>query len=345
MDGTPKKLLNSETTCFICSSTVNSKQRVRIFKSGSKGSSAVDLQGLINKTLDIDVTVYANSDVAICIKCYKCLLKFQKAEDRVQEIKNELKAVYSDSDKRVKRLQRTEDVSAPAVKKHLAFGNSTTCTSSSSPAPSTAFSILGVSPITKPWEGTSLIYSSFAPVVTSSPKIPGKIIHPKQSKIVVEYPSKTINKTLSGDLESLGKALAHGPPSRIAKAILKSKTLRTEVISQVLRVVSSEVNHLCSRRNPSLLRKTCKDDLLNFDMRKLCEEWKERAPVFYAFLLTCTCCSTKSTTRKWVPSIAISGSVLLKQRNNHMNATASILGILIKTGSLEVIKLAILWQL
>ena len=36
---------------------------------------------------------------------------------------------------------------------------------------------------------------------------------------------------------------------------------------------------------PSLLRKTSKEDLQNFDLQKLCEEWQERAPIFYALLL------------------------------------------------------------
>ena len=55
-----KKLLNSDINCFICSVAVTSKKLVRVFKSGSKGTSSVDLQGLINKALDIDVTVYSN---------------------------------------------------------------------------------------------------------------------------------------------------------------------------------------------------------------------------------------------------------------------------------------------
>ena len=84
MDVTPKKLYNSDINCFICSVAVTSRQRVRVFKSGSKGTSSVD-QGLVNKALDIDVTVYSNSDVAVCIKCYKSLVKYQKAEEHVQE--------------------------------------------------------------------------------------------------------------------------------------------------------------------------------------------------------------------------------------------------------------------
>ena len=54
------------------------------FKSGSKGTSSVD-QRPVNRALDIDVTVYSSSDVAVCIKRYKSLVKYQKAEKRVQE--------------------------------------------------------------------------------------------------------------------------------------------------------------------------------------------------------------------------------------------------------------------
>ena len=100
MDMTPKKLLNSNKNCFICSVAVNCKQRIRVFKSGSKGTSSVDLQGLTNKTLDIDVTVYSNSDIAVCIKCYKSSVKYRKAEEHVQEIKTELKTPYSESGRR-----------------------------------------------------------------------------------------------------------------------------------------------------------------------------------------------------------------------------------------------------
>ena len=48
----------------------------------------------------------------------------------------------------------------------------------------------------------------------------------------------------------------------------------------VLRAVSNEVDNLCSKRDPSLLRKKEKDDLINYDMLKLCEEWKRRPQYF-----------------------------------------------------------------
>ena len=53
--------------CFICSDVATSKQHVQVFKSDSKGTSFVDLHRLIvvNEALDINVTVYSNSDVAV----------------------------------------------------------------------------------------------------------------------------------------------------------------------------------------------------------------------------------------------------------------------------------------
>ena len=112
---------------LFCSAAITSKQRVRVFKSGSTGRSSVDPQGLINKALDIEVNVYSGSDVAECIKCYKSLVKDQKAEEHLREIKTELKSAYSNSGKRLKRLLRTENINeltavgGTSVKKHLSF--------------------------------------------------------------------------------------------------------------------------------------------------------------------------------------------------------------------------------
>lgn len=330
MEETPKKLSNNNTNCFICLNTA--EKRIRIFK----GTSTFDIKGLIGRTLDIDINVYENCDAFTCIKCYKRLIKYQKAEDHVKEIKNELKALYGGHNKRVKRLQRTTD-DQPEPKKKLAFRQtqSTACTSLDPPTFLDENAVRsGHFCLHEPAQ-FAMVYSSALAPLTSTP------IRAKQVKasvepsatITVEYPSKTVKRKLPSDLELLGKALAHGPASRIVKAIFKSKTLRAEVITQVLRVITKEVSELCSRRKPSLLRKTSKEDLLNFDLIKVCEEWKERAPVFYSFLLTC--CSTKQT-QESLPSLAVAGSILLKQRNNHMNATAAVLGILIKTGSIEV---------
>ena len=155
--------------------------------------------------------------------------------------------------------------------------------------------------------------------------------------ITVKYPSKTVSKTVDDAYKTIGKALLHGSPSRIATAVMKCAPIRALVIEKVLDIVSKEVAELCSRKKPSLLRQTKKDDLVKFSLDQLCEEWKRMAPLFYSFLVVS---SARKSTRNtsWLPSVAVSGSVLLNQRNHEMSATAYVLGILLKSRSTEVSK-------
>ena len=47
--------------------------------------------------------------------------------------------------------------------------------------------------------------------------------------------------------------------------------------------LSNEVTGLCSKANPSILRKTGKRDLEKFEIEDVCKEWHERAPFFTPF--------------------------------------------------------------
>ena len=140
---------------------------------------------------------------------------------------------------------------------------------------------------------------------------------------------------LKDDYAALGKAIVRGPPQRIARAVLKNETLKKFIVEKVLELMTHQVNGLCSRRQPSMLRATTKEGILEFDFKKLCFEWKEKAPIFYAFLMTCAS-SKRQDNPEWLPSVSVAGSILLKQRNSHMNGCAAILGILLKSNSLEV---------
>ena len=143
-----------------------------------------------------------------------------------------------------------------------------------------------------------------------------------------------------GDFAKIVKAILHQNPKGIANVVVKSKSLREKVIDCLLQLIKTEIAGLCSVKNPSILRKTTKEDLLEFSLEKVCSEWAERAPIFYLFLRGC-CSKCKSTAKdlEWFPAMAVAGSVLLKQCNKHMNALASIIGLIVKTKSLEVSQL------
>lgn len=73
--------------------------------------------------------------------------------------------------------------------------------------------------------------------------------------------------------------------------------------------------------------------ILDYCLEKTCLELKERTPLFYGFLMTCANAKKETT---WLPSIVVAASVLLKQRNTHMNTFETVLSLTIKTRSTEV---------
>ena len=107
-------------------------------------------------------------------------------------------------------------------------------------------------------------------------------------------------------------------------------------VSKILSKLGDGVSALCSRKNPSLLRKTNKEDLINFKPESLGKEWKTRAPLFHSFLMAASVKKEKVKSSSWLPSMSLAGSILLKQRKGAMNATASVMAILMKMGAKEV---------
>ena len=160
--------------------------------------------------------------------------------------------------------------------------------------------------------------------------------------ICIDYPSKPVRKELKSDLHVLAKAMVEGSHQRIAGAVLKIDGVKKIVIEKVIKLMTLQVNDLCSTHRPSMLRATSRntnDEANNFDYKKVCSEWQERAPIFHAFLTACAAIknSKKKNSPECLPGVAVAGTVLLKQRNTQMNAGfAKILGFLIRSKSLEV---------
>ena len=116
---------------------------------------------------------------------------------------------------------------------------------------------------------------------------------------------------------------------------MNCQPVRKHIVEKTLGILKKEVMELCSKTNPSLLRKSSKEGLTDFDLQHVCEEWKVRAPLFYSFLMT-SASNKRTKASSWFGSVAVAGSVLLKQRNKQMDATSSLLGIMMKTKSIEV---------
>ena len=62
---------------------------------------------------------------------------------------------------------------------------------------------------------------------------------------------------------------------------------------------------------------------------------KREHPFFYSFLLTCRT-TVKDKGCDWTPAMAVAGSTLLKSRNFHMNATASLISVMVRQSGTQV---------
>ena len=122
-----------------------------------------------------------------------------------------------------------------------------------------------------------------------------------------DYPR---TRTLSDEFTSLGIALVRGTFSQIANAIFKIKPLKVQITKCFLRELSKECAELTSKKKPSILRKTTTDDIRKFELRKVCEELKNRAPLYYSMLVTSAVPSRKkdiNSSPDFFPSVAVAG--------------------------------------
>jgi len=154
---TPKKLVHGDLCCYLCNNTPSVKERIRIF-----GKTAHDLPQLIKSALSVDVRIYSKNDLFVCTNpCYKRLLKLEKIEKSIVDLKEELRRSFNNTEEpaRVKRLRRDSDIAGPATTttsnrsgaaKSLNFAAHTTCTSFST----TPGLIIG----SKPYQ---LVYNAF----------------------------------------------------------------------------------------------------------------------------------------------------------------------------------------
>ena len=362
MGETPKKIVESSFKCFICSSASLKNNKILIF-----GKSSLDIAGAIRSSLSVDVSRYSeNSDLFVCRdKCYQRLIKFQRASDKLKELKREIEEVFNAREKhREKRLLQSNkgniisgeegaiNAATPArgkASKSLRFSDTLVLLPEMRMLMQRQFMMaerrwflvylrFRVIPM-----ASSCVLFKNSQLNCSGPRLTSTPISSNHSstydlsqvRVSIKYPSKIVNKHLSTVYQPVGKALSHGSPSQIARAIMKCQPLRQHVTQKMLKIVSKEVTGLCSKSKPSLLRESGKKDLLKFNLGLVCNEWRERAPVSYSFLLT-TCINKRTKDSTWFGSLALAGSILLKQKNAEMSATASLMGVLLKSKSIEV---------
>ena len=136
----------------------------------------------------------------------------------------------------------------------------------------------------------------------------------------------------------IGKAMLRGTYQQMAHKIWQHKILRMELVKYLLRAIAAECSELCSSKTASMSRRCSSDDMLKFHQEALCEEWMERAPLFYSILMSSALSGRRKDVKTvtWLPSVALAGSVLLRERSRGMNAMQLLVTTIIKSSGSQV---------
>jgi hypothetical protein len=99
----------------------------------------------------------------------------------------------------------------------------------------------------------------------------------------------------------------------------------------VLKEIVNEMIELCSKNKPSQCRSGLSETLIKLKMEGKCIEWRNRLPIFYAFLSSAVLPSNHIDAVKYVCllSIVLAGSVLFCDSCKHMNAMRHLISIII----------------
>ena len=68
--------------------------------------SSVDIAHLIECAVETDLSVFSCSDPVVCKRCYKRLLRFEKAKTNLRSLQEEIKEDFKKGANRTKRLLR-----------------------------------------------------------------------------------------------------------------------------------------------------------------------------------------------------------------------------------------------
>ena len=294
--------------CILCFRVIKLKHERYLINGKSKFNIKEAIQQLPFEVLDSSPYI-----------CRQCLDKLRKRESLISQEKNivaELSSLFQKG--KLTRGQEGTAVEPPA--KRASLTNAVRPTTP--PAPEKT--------VDTPTylEFCANIPNSAQPVVQAH-STPVKEPPPVKTyvNVKVAWPSKTVEKSLHPDLESLGKMIVRCTFKQIANAAWRSKHIRKHLTVFMLQEIDKECSNLCSRKNPSCLRSPSKQKMLDFSFERENEELEKRAPLFYSVLVAGGCNNKKAEKCSWIPAVGMATSVLLRNRSPYMNAVQLMLGI------------------
>ena len=156
--------------------------------------------------------------------------------------------------------------------------------------------------------------------------------------VTVQWRSRTSSRILPHDLQSLGKMLCRGTYLQVARAAWRCAKVREHIILLFLKEIYRECAAMCSRKSPSILRKTSKEDIVNFSLTKLDNELRERTHLLRSVLMAASIrkSSLERSNLYWMPAVCMASSICLKNRSPHMTVVQLLNTIFIQHSGLMV---------
>ena len=156
--------------------------------------------------------------------------------------------------------------------------------------------------------------------------------------VTVNWPSSERSKQIPEDLHQICKKLIRGRYDNLAAAVWKHDELRKHIIKLFLKELNSECEKICQMKEPSILRKTSKNDMMKFSYNEFEKEMKERIPLFRQVLMTAALGRTKKPEDDlfWQPAVCTAASICLKIRNPCLTALQLLISDIIQHSSFSV---------
>ena len=150
---------------------------------------------------------------------------------------------------------------------------------------------------------------------------------------------KPVQHILSDTVRSIGLVLSKENFQAVANAVMKCSETAELVTDIVIRNLNAECEKLCSTSNKSILRMSAPEDLQKFDWNVLVCELKQKAPLFFAILMTVGAPPRPRNKRKGVtedtryPGVCTAAAILLKEQCDNMSALQHLVGVILFHGN------------
>ncbi len=351
------------TLCFLETSLKSDRNLV-------EGSGAFNPKSELNC---LDIVIQEPFEKYICRKCVDLLKRRKKLKDGLNEVNKEIFEKYRNTASikgttTFKTRLLIDEVSQESVgkrrKKLFEDGQSGDLEEAEEGGPAAAAS--SISSLVDDDDGENSNTIQLLPLSQSTPcvnrskinlknSIQPKSVFPQKPLqhndsvpviISVYWPSVTKTRTLSDDLAPLGKALINGSFSQIASGAWKCLGLRKSLLNIIKKEVHKECITLCSKKDPCCLRKTKKEDMLNFSLKKVEDELRIKAPILSSILKVASTPKFKGVEKEdeseWLSSTVMAAAVLLKNRSPCMTAIQLLIIILLQHSGFMVCKNIIL---